>query len=97
MTPTSSTVSDSFFLYATATTEIYTDGHPLSHHDALPIALLHHRKGLYPHQPKPVADNLPYSSGKEKSCRRCSRLVSDHHPQFEPVIAHIPESMKSRG
>src|SRR3546814_4773580 len=22
-----------------------------------------------------------YSSGKEKSCRSCSRLVSDHHPR----------------
>src|SRR3546814_16050377 len=33
-----------FFFNDTATTEIYTYGHPLSLHDALPICTIHHRE-----------------------------------------------------
>src|SRR3546814_15891359 len=36
MTVCTTHISASFFVNATATTENYTDGHPLSQHDALP-------------------------------------------------------------
>src|SRR3546814_14896058 len=86
------------FLTATATTEIYTYGHTLSLHDALPILerprggdlLAAHRRG---------AVEQPARGGHSHHCRdlgAAARLADHHHPrritaERRDIVAHLLE------
>src|SRR3546814_18464626 len=90
------------FLTATATTEIYTYGHTLSLHDALPILerprggdlLAAHRRG---------AVEQPARGGHSHHCRdlgAAARLAEHHHPsritaERRDIVAHPLEDRKS--
>src|SRR3546814_20538647 len=67
-----------FFFNESATTEIYTYGHTLSLHDALPIAAAHHagrraqRSGLDEHRRGPALFHLDEEYGRRDGGHRLS-------------------------
>src|SRR3546814_8459220 len=81
-----------FFVYDTATTEIYTYGHTLSLHDALPIfpsagLIPHHpsapmfvNSGMMPFVPYFLGEEVPpYDPPRATSVQRCVRAGGKHN------------------